>query len=274
MATYVIGDIQGCAKELQKLLNVIQFSSDDSLWLVGDLVNRGPSSLEALRFISRLPNTQVVLGNHDIHLLAVAAGVRPSKDLDTLQPILEAPDKEELLNWLRHQPLMIYNQALHAVLVHAGIPPCWDLATALKQASKVEKKLQSSNYVEFLKLAFGNMPTCWQDNLPEIDQQRFTINALTRMRYCQSENCLDFTYDGPIGTQPPELVPWFEQPSNFDSNLKIFFGHWAALHGQTHTPNRYALDTGCVWGNQLTALRLEDHAYFCVESSMPKVFTE
>ncbi len=255
MAIYAIGDIQGCYDELLRLLQKIEFNKKkDQLWFVGDLVNRGPKSLETLRFIKSLGEAAItVLGNHDLHLLAVACGVSPQRSKDTLQPILQAEDKEELLDWLRSRPLLHYNDDF--CLVHAGLPPQWDFARAKKMATKVEKQLRSTHYVAFFKTMYGNTPNLWCEKLTEEEQLRFSVNCFTRMRFCDKEGRLDFKYNGKLGSQPDYLMPWFRVPKRKSAPLKIIFGHWSAI-GYHEEQQCYAIDAGCLWGGQLTALKL------------------
>lgn len=255
MAIYAIGDIQGCYDDLRHLLDKIDFNKkNDQLWFVGDLVNRGPKSLETLRFIKSLGNSAIcVLGNHDLHLLAVAYKCSPVRAKDTLRPILQAKDKDELLYWLRHRPLFHYNDDF--CLLHAGLPPQWNFAMAKKMAKKVEKELRGNNYLKFFKDMYGNEPEQWSDKLKDHEQLRFAVNCFTRMRLCDAKGCLDFKYSGKLGSQPKHLIPWFDLPDRKNAHLKIIFGHWSAL-GYHHSNNCYAIDTGCLWGGQLTALKL------------------
>lgn len=258
MAIYAIGDIQGCFDDLQRLLSKIQFNKHkDQLWFVGDLVNRGPKSLETLRFIKSLGDSAIsVLGNHDLHLLAVAYNHSSVRTKDTLKPILHAKDKDELLHWLRHRPLFHYNDDF--CLLHAGLPPQWDFSTAKKMAHKVEHELRGANYLKFFKHMYGNEPDRWSDKLKGYEQLRFTVNCYTRMRFCDDKGRLDFEHNGKLGSQPKFLIPWFDLPNRKNAHLKIIFGHWSAL-GYHHSNGCYAIDTGCLWGGQLTALKLDKH---------------
>lgn len=268
MPTYAIGDIQGCFSALQELLALIKFDAEkDTLWFVGDLVNRGPQSLEVLRFVKSLSDKhQTVLGNHDLHLLALAYGVRQAQAGDTLNAILTAPDREELLTWLRYRPLLVC--AENYVMVHAGLAPSWNLKQAQQLAREVEQILQSDDAVFFLQNMYGNKPDYWDDNLLGMDRLRCITNYLTRMRLCYPDGRLDLNYKGTLKEKPPELIPWYEVKGRGNADLKIIFGHWAALNGQSSTPNVYALDTGCVWGNSLTALRLSDEKRFGVDCAV------
>lgn len=264
MATYAIGDVQGCYDELQDLLRCILFDPEkDTLWFAGDLVNRGPKSLEVLRFIKNLPRSVVVLGNHDIHLLSLANRLAEAPKNHGLNEVLKAPDCDSLIDWLRHQPLFHYDSTLGFAMVHAGIPPQWDLSLALDCAQEAQRMLQSDQYPEFLKHLYGNQPIRWHAQLAGWSRLRFIVNALTRMRFCDATGKLDFSTKGGIGTQPPGYFAWFEVPGRLLSGVPIVFGHWAALEGKTGVaPQVFALDTGCVWGNYLTAMRLEDKCFF------------
>ncbi|MBX3708360.1 MAG: symmetrical bis(5'-nucleosyl)-tetraphosphatase [Gammaproteobacteria bacterium] len=266
MTTYVIGDVQGCFTELEALLKQIDFRQDnDTLWFTGDLVNRGPCSLEVLRFVKSLDQHQVaVLGNHDLHLLAVAYGVRELHRDDTLDEILTAPDKNELIDWLRHRPLLHYDKSTGYVMAHAGLAPLWNLTQARRLAEEVEMLLRGGTPETFLKGIYGNQPDYWDDHLSGIERWRCIVNFLTRMRFCYADGRLDLSYKGEIGGKPKELIPWFDVPERENVNEKIIFGHWAALNGKTDAPNLYALDTGCVWGNSLTAMCLENGERFSV----------
>lgn len=267
--TYAIGDVQGCFDELQALLANIQFQPEkDHLWLVGDLVNRGPKSLEVLRFVKNLPNAKVVLGNHDIHLLAKACGFRPLKKEDSLQPIIDAPDCDELLNWLRHQPVLHHDPTLGHVMTHAGIFPQWDLAEAKACAAELEAVLRGDDYVQAIPHLYGDEPHQWSQNLTGWDRLRFIINAFMRMRFCDAQGELDFEFNEAPGTQPKGYIPWYECPDRKIGNVNIVFGHWAALEGKTSASNVHAIDTGCVWGRTLTAIRLEDGMRFFVPAHL------
>ena len=255
MSIYAIGDIQGCFDELQLLLDKIQFNpQQDCIWFTGDLVNRGPKSLETLRFVKNLGTSAItVLGNHDMHLLAAASTPKTSTKKDSLTPILEAPDRDELIHWLRHQPLFYTNNDF--CMIHAGLPPQWDFKTTQRMALLVENALQGPNYELLLQQMYGNKPNQWTPQLKGNAKLRFIINCFTRMRYCDASGRLDFNNTGPIGTQPEELMPWFTLPNRKSANMKIIFGHWSTL-GYYEGSNCYAIDTGCLWGGQLTALKL------------------
>ena len=255
MATYAIGDVQGCYDELLRLLDFIAFDEhSDQLWFVGDLVNRGPKSLETLRFIKSLGSSAVtVLGNHDMHLLAAACSVPSTNTNAALKEVLTAPDRDELIDWLRHRPLFHHND--HFCMVHAGIPPQWDFRQTKKMAQEVEKALQGSNYKNLLKSMYGDKPDIWSPALRDNSLLRFAINCFTRMRYCDAKGRLDFTFNGPPGSQPDNLIPWFAVPNRKSLTMKILFGHWSSL-GYYEGHNCYGIDTGCLWGGQLTALKL------------------
>lgn len=278
MPTYVIGDVQGCFQELQDLLGKIRFNENkDQLWFTGDLVNRGPDSLSTLRFVKAL-NTVTVLGNHDLHLLAIAERIRKPARLDTLDTILKAKDRDELLHWLRHRPLLHHDLASGYTMVHAGLPPQWDLHTAQTLAREVEQALQSRHYRDLLEQMYGNQPDQWNKQLTGIDRQRFIINAFTRMRFCDKHGVMDFAHKGPPGSEPDSLQPWFSLPKRKTGNNSILFGHWAAIYSgniKDFKPfNVYPLDTGCVWGDKLTALRLEDGNLFQVASRQQQMASD
>lgn len=265
MSTYVIGDVQGCFRSLMQLLEKICFDpSKDTLWFTGDLVNRGPQSLETLRFIKALgKNALTVLGNHDLTLLAVNYGVatyQPSHH--TFSDILQAEDKCELIEWLRCSPLIHHDPTLGYTLVHAGIYPKWALTIALSLAKEVEALLQGPSIQELLLHIYGNEPNNWDPNLAGFDRLRFIVNSFTRLRFCSTSGVLDFTSKESANNAPVGYMPWFNIPNRVTQNEKILFGHWASLQGICSTPNVFPLDTGCVWGNCLTAMRLEDAFYF------------
>jgi bis(5'-nucleosyl)-tetraphosphatase (symmetrical) len=255
MSIYAIGDIQGCHDELLRLLDTINFNeSSDQLWFAGDLVNRGPKSLETLRFVKALGDAAVtVLGNHDLHLLAAASSPEQAGKHDTLAPVLNAPDRDELLDWLRHRPLFHYNDDF--CLVHAGLPPQWDFNKTRKMALFAERALRGPDYQRLLTHMYGNKPDIWSPTLTGMAKLRFIINCFTRMRYCDAYGRLDFINSGPLGSQPEKLMPWFQVPKRKNANLRIIFGHWSTL-GYYEGFNCYAIDTGCLWGGQLTALKL------------------
>lgn len=261
MAIYAIGDIQGCYDEMRRLLDTIAFDpAHDQLWLVGDLVNRGPQSLEVLRYVRGLGERAVtVLGNHDLHLMVVAAGVRKPHRGDTLDALLTAPDCEELLAWLRRQRLM-HADAGYA-MVHAGLLPQWSIAQALALAHEVEAALQGPDYDNFLRCMYGNEPVQWRDNLAGYDRLRVIINAMTRLRLCTPEGIMEFTHKTGLRDAPAGYLPWFDIPTRASRGTPLLFGHWAAL-GLTLRPDVLGLDSGCVWGRRLTAMRLEDRRVF------------
>jgi bis(5'-nucleosyl)-tetraphosphatase (symmetrical) len=260
MPTYAIGDVQGCFATLQKLLDKIQFDpARDVLWFTGDIVNRGPQSLETLRFVKSLGDKQcMVLGNHDLHLLAVYHGTRKPNDSDTFHDVLSAPDRAELIAWLQHQPLLVHDEKLNFVMTHAGIAPMWSIEQAKQFAHEVESVLQSNHAIEFFKNIYGNLPDQWSDDLKGHDRLRLFVNYFTRMRYCHPDGRLNLSYKGGIEHKPDDLVLWFDVKNRKAANTPLVFGHFAALNGEVDVPNVYALDTGCVWGNKLTCMRLED----------------
>lgn len=265
MATYAIGDIQGCYASLMQLLELIEFSDQDQLWLTGDLVNRGPQSVEVLRFVSSLGGQAIsVLGNHDLHLLAVHSGQVARKAGQTLAPVLAAPDCEQLLDWLRQQPLLHDDQRLGSVMVHAGIPHIWTLDQAKALATEVETVLRTdpSNY---FKEMYGDQPQRWRNSLKGADRLRVITNYFTRMRFIKKSGRLDFAAKGGLESQPNAYLPWFAQIRKEPLGRRVICGHWAAL-GFYENALMSGLDTGCVWGNRLSALRLDDGALFSVKS--------
>ena len=257
MTTFAIGDVQGCYSSLRRLLDSIGFDpAVDDLWFTGDLVNRGPDSLAVLRFLKDLDHcSTIVLGNHDLHLLAVYEGIRSAGKGDTLDDILNAPDVDELMLWLRQQPLLHHDTDRNLVLVHAGIPPQWDLIQAKKNAQALATQLRHEDYAETLRIIFGDKISAWSEELSSSQQLTFAANCLTSIRFCTSSGALDFSHKGaPVGTS--ELVPWFDYPNPAWYGARFVIGHWAALG--LHLSSRViALDSGCVWGNQLTAANLD-----------------
>ncbi|VVD85527.1 symmetrical bis(5'-nucleosyl)-tetraphosphatase [Pandoraea terrigena] len=249
---YAIGDLQGCQTSFEQLL--ARLPQDADLWLAGDLVNRGPRSLDTLRQVIALGDrVTTVLGNHDLHLLAVAAGVRQAHGSDTLDDILNAPDRDALIDWVRHLPLAHFAQG--HLMVHAGVLPQWDAAQVVTLARDVEQQLRGPAWKTFLSRMFGNQPDRWQDNLSDEDRQRLTINALTRMRFCTADGRIDFKIKEGADAATGALKPWFDIPGRRTADVTVAFGHWSAL-GLVMRDNLLALDTGCVWGGQLTAVKL------------------
>lgn len=261
MSTYVIGDIQGCFEALSLLLEKIQFDpAQDRLWLVGDLINRGPDSLDVLRWAMGLGDRLVtVLGNHDLHFLAVAEGHVPPHRSDTLEELLAAPDRDDLIDWLRCQR-MIYAEG-DWVLVHAGLLPQWTVGQALRLGGEVEAVLSGDDYRDFLKHMYGNQPDHWDDSLSGMDRLRVITNAMTRLRVCSAAGVMDFNFKGSPKTCPKETLPWYEVPERKSADANIVFGHWSAL-GLNVGSRHVALDTGCLWGGALSAIRLEDREVF------------
>ncbi len=274
MATYAVGDIQGCFQPLLQLLKQVGFDRRrDTLWLTGDLVNRGPDNLGTLRFVRDLGERAItVLGNHDLHLLAIYHGHSRTFHGDTLDDILNAPDVDELLHWLRHRPLLHHDPASGFTLVHAGLSPQWDLVTARACALEVEQRLRNDDHChDFFTRMYGNQPDRWQPQLEGMERWRYTINCLTRIRYCDAEGRLDFSAKESPGQQPAHCLPWFQFPGRPHAQEKIIFGHWSTLP-PLRDPYVYPLDSGCVWGERLTALRLEDGARFhiaCPQAQSP-----
>lgn len=272
MATYAIGDVQGCYGELLDLLAAVAFDEAcDRLWFTGDLVNRGPHSGEVLRFVKSLGGRAVsVLGNHDLHLIALAyGGMAAPRKGDTLKQVLAGADVEELVAWLRFRPLLHHQPDLGFSLVHAGLPPQWDLETASRCAAEVEAVLRNEALPVFLQHMYGNQPLRWDESLSGWERLRFIINCFTRMRFCDVEGRLDLSIKGPPGSQPSPFVPWYEVPERRSQDLRVVFGHWSTLRlsAQDRSTWRvFPLDTGCVWGGELTAMRLEDGRLFSVYS--------
>jgi bis(5'-nucleosyl)-tetraphosphatase (symmetrical) len=261
MARYAIGDIQGCCDELKALLVKARFSADrDELWFVGDLVNRGPQSLETLRFVRALgANATVVLGNHDLHLLALAFGSkRKSRDGDTLDAVLAASDRDQLLEWLLGRPLAVFDEPRGDFLVHAGLVPEWTPRVAAKLAREVEALLRQDARTLFDAM-YGNKPDQWSDSLRGMDRLRFVINAFTRMRFCRRDGTVDLKAKGAPGEQHEDLMPWFDVPGRKSAEVRVICGHWSTL-GLTRRRDLLALDTGCVWGGALTAVNLDVEA--------------
>jgi bis(5'-nucleosyl)-tetraphosphatase (symmetrical) len=274
MAIFAIGDIQGCYDELQQLLEVAEFDpADDELWFVGDLVNRGPKSLETLRLIRSLGGAAVcVLGNHDLHLLALALTDNAPVEDGDLRPILNASDRDELIEWLRHKPLAHYSKNLDTLLVHAGVLPDWSVDDALDHAAEVEEVLRGKNPQNFLAAMYGKKPDTWSDDLSGNDRLRFITNCLTRIRFCTPAGQLNFDLKHGPTTATDEYVPWYTVPERKAQDTKIVFGHWSTL-GLMDKPGLLALDTGCVWGGSLTAARIDGTpALVEIASQQPKVY--
>ena len=258
MAVYVIGDVQGCYQPLQELLQKIRFDpAQDRLWFTGDLVNRGPQSLEVLRFVKGLADRAVcVLGNHDLHLLAIAQGKAKLKPRDTLDRVLSAPDREDLLEWLRHRPLLHHDANLGYTLIHAGLLPPWNLADARRLAQEAETVFRGAALGDFFSHMYGDLPDHWNESLQGFDRLRVIINAFTRLRFCDLEGNMDLRLKGPPGSAPSGFVPWFQAPGRRSQDMRVLFGHWSAL-GQWQGDGVICLDSGCLWGRLLTAARLD-----------------
>lgn len=262
MSDYAVGDIQGCLDPLKRLLERLDFDpARDRLWSVGDILNRGPKSLQTLRFCKSLGNAfNMVLGNHDLHLLATACGARRASKKDSLQEILVADDREDLLNWLRYQPL--FRQTGDFTLVHAGIPPIWDISVAGRLAAEVEAVLRSEDATPFFAAMYGDTPSVWSETLRGQERWRVITNYFTRMRFCKADGELELASKGPPEKSPIGFLPWFAHPERKSAQDKIIFGHWATLGGRNLGPNLFPLDTGCVWGGPLRIMRLADQRYF------------
>jgi len=280
MATYAIGDIQGCYDELRQLLKKINFKSDcDTLWFTGDLVNRGPKSLETLRFIKSLSNNAItVLGNHDLHLLAISYTTNKAGRKDTLDEILNAHDREELLHWLEYRPLIHTDDINYITMVHAGIHPDWNIEKAHSLASEVESVLQNEHHIDFYENMYGDEPANWSDDLEGWPRIRHITNVFTRLRYCDLNHKLFLRYKCEPGKQPENLQPWFNIIDRATQHNSIIFGHWSTLilAKNIEYKNVYPLDTGCLWGGHLTAMRIDDGSFettalHCPQASMPEI---
>lgn len=263
MAIYAVGDIQGCCDEFETLLAQLRFDPDrDRLWLTGDLVNRGPRSLDVLRRVKGLGAAAItVLGNHDLHLLAAAlAPGEPLKAGDTLGPIFTAPDRDELLIWLRSLPLLHHDATLGYTMIHAGLPPQWDLATARACAAELEQALRDdARCLELFTHMYGDRPNRWSEDLRGLDRLRFITNCFTRLRFCRADGRLELKFKGKVDSAPAGIVPWFRAPQRRSRDLRIVCGHWSAL-GYHDGDGVLSIDTGCVWGGKLCAVRLDRDA--------------
>lgn len=264
MDTFAIGDLQGCAADLERLLARIDAVSPGAqLVFVGDLVNRGPESLRTLRLVSGIGGrARTVLGNHDLHLLAVAHGVRGPGRSDTISDILDAPDCDELLAWLRRQPLAL--MADGHLVVHAGVLPQWTAAQAIALSAEVEAKLQSDDWSEFLHAMYGNEPARWDDTLQGADRLRVIVNAMTRLRFCTADGDMEFATKEGLGNAPEGYVPWFDVQQRRTADVPVVFGHWSTL-GVVQRERLIGLDSGCVWGGKLSAMRLSDRLLLQVD---------
>jgi len=264
MPTYAIGDLQGCQTSLLRLLDEVKFDpAADRLWLVGDLVNRGPDSLAVLRFVKSLGDAAVcVLGNHDLHLLALAEGHGRAHKGDTLDDVLAAPDRDDLLAWLRGRKLAWREGDV--LMVHAGVLPGWTPGDAMERAAEAEAALQGPHYRDFFAQMYGNAPVAWDADLKGVERLRVIVNAFTRLRYCSADGEMEFHHKGAPGTQPAAWLPWFEVPGRQSAEATVVIGHWSTL-GLINRSDLIALDTGCLWGGRLTAVRLEDRQVFAVQ---------
>lgn len=266
MATYLIGDIQGCYDPLMRLLDHIHFDPwQDRLWAAGDIINRGPDSLKVLRFFSQLPSHHhTVLGNHDLYFLSVALANRSPNAHDTLAEVYASCDLEQLTTWLRRQPLALYDETYNTLLVHAGVAPMWNWQTTLSLAQEVSQPLQDERATDLLHHMYQDI-TCWRSDLSGYERYSCIINYLTRARVCQTDGTLDLHYKRGLADIPEGLMPWYQAPQRQTIGTRIVFGHWSALMGDCGGNfDVEAIDTGCVWGNDLTAFRLEDSRRFQV----------
>jgi bis(5'-nucleosyl)-tetraphosphatase (symmetrical) len=253
---YAVGDIQGCAPSLKALIKKLPVQS--KMIFLGDLVNRGPDSLGTLRYLKKLQEErriECILGNHDLHLLAVDSGIRKTKGLDTVQPILDAPDRADLMNWLRHRPMALSNGKV--LTVHAGVLPQWDLQQTIECAQEVEKALRKKSYKDFLVNMYGNTPNKWSNSLKGYERLRVITNALTRIRFCTPAGMMEFESKEGFEDGPKGYIPWFKTPKRKTQDALIYFGHWSTL-GLLQHGNVIGLDTGCVWGGKLTAMEIPE----------------
>ena len=268
MSNYIIGDIQGCYREFIDLLDLIGFDTkNDKLWLTGDMINRGPDSLAVINFLMKHQDSVIaVLGNHELHFLAIANKIRlPSKN-DSIEQILSSPNCDEIIRWLRTLPLIYYSHDFNIAMVHAGIYPKWNLNEALAYGDKMHKLIESNNWVHVLSNMYGNDPANQEDIKSDEDNYRFILNVFTRMRYCSQEGELDLIINSPPGTQPAHLVPWYELSGINKASYRLFFGHWASLGIHTYK-NVTCMDSGCVWGRSLTGFCIETSQFYSVPES-------
>lgn len=271
MSTYAIGDIQGCYKQLRKLLKKIKFSqASDKLWCVGDLINRGPKSADTVKFLQDMDSsTEIVLGNHDLHFIALAEDCAPPRTKDTLSELLQSKNAQQYSDWLRSKPLAhlesidTVNGPEHFLMFHAGVAPSWSVQKTLNMSAEVELALKSKHYRAFLKHMYGNTPSRWYDELKGLDRLRVITNYLTRVRFCDEIGTLRLNIKEGLAAAPPGFKPWFEHEI-ISKEATVVFGHWASIEGHTGKPKIHALDTGCVWGRELTLMRLEDGKRYSV----------
>ena len=266
---YLVGDLQGCCDPLERLLQTLDFSpSRDHLYLLGDLVNRGPDSLGVLRRLRALEGSVTcLLGNHDLHLLAVAHGVRKPHRSDTLDAILHAPDRDDWLNWLRQQRLAVHAHGW--LMVHAGVLPQWDAAQTVALAGEVESMLRSPSLGEFLTQMYGNAPERWDEGLTGVARWRCVVNSLTRLRFCSADGLMEFNTKEGVGGAPEGFMPWFEVPGRRTAGTPVAFGHWSTL-GLINRDDLLSLDTGCIWGGQLTAVRVDGPVRELIQIDCPQ----
>jgi bis(5'-nucleosyl)-tetraphosphatase (symmetrical) len=266
-APLAFGDLQGCLTPFRELLAKASPAANAPLWFAGDLINRGPASLETLREVIALGERGVaVLGNHDLHLLSVSAGIRKSKKGDTIDDILNAPDAEDLLHWVRHRPIAHYENGM--LMVHAGVLPQWDVDLTMELAHELEQALRRDTWRETLAGLYGNEPNRWSKDLKGIDRLRVTCSALTRVRFCNLDGVMDFSSSGGLDSAPPGFMPWFDVPERKTADITVVFGHWASL-GLTLRKNLIGLDSGCVWGERLSAVHLAADPYQRVLTQVP-----
>lgn len=277
MSTYVIGDIQGCYKPLKKLLKKVRFSqASDKLWCVGDLINRGPNSLDTLRYLQDMGSaTEIVLGNHDLHFIAINEHCAPARTKDTLRKLLQSSDCQQMSDWLRTKPLAHYDAVdtkrglKNFLMIHAGVAPQWSLQDTLNYAAEVEYALQDTDYRKFLRHMYGDLPDRWHNKLQGLDRLRVITNYLTRVRFCDDIGSMRLRIKEGLWAAPAGFKPWFKF-EKITPRTSILFGHWAALEGRTERKHVFALDTGYVWGRELTLMRLEDFKRYSVSQNSKK----
>lgn len=275
---WAIGDIQGCFDEFIELVGLIDahaanegYTDHPMLWLVGDLINRGPKSLETIAWLMKYERRcRIVLGNHDLNFLAVAAGIRNPKSDDTLDALIQSSNRKDVVAWVRQQQLAHYESGI--LMVHAGVLPQWDVAMTLAYAAEIEYRLQSRNWKDFLRQMYGNEPNQWRADLKGVLRRRVSVNALTRLRFCNNEGVMDFNTKEAMKNAPPGFLPWFALTERRTRNDTIVFGHWSTL-GLMNTSRVVALDTGCVWGGSLSAVNLSSRQLLQVSSRQPKKLT-
>ena len=270
MATYAVGDIQGCYEEFARFIEMVNFDPHkDRLWLLGDLINRGPANLAVVRLVMSLGDAAVtVLGNHDLHFLAICRGGHSPNRSDTFTDLLDVDDLDRIVDWYRRQPLVVVDETLGFAMVHAGIPHLWALEEAMDLAGEVEAVIRSDEHVRYFTGMYGNKPNRWDPGLEDMDRWRSITNYFTRMRLLEEDGTMDFSHKGALSDAPESLIPWYELRAGSPLEVNLLFGHWAAIEGETCHADIIGLDTGCVWGRELTALCLETGKFFSVPAKI------